>query len=108
MRCHTKENCPTCNNRCVVSDCCKGHCKFVDVDVDDRNACTTDVCDPATGIVSLFPVRGCCTRDADCPHIGGPCMVPLCNIASNEPDSLCCIAVALYIFKKERLFSSLL
>ena len=66
------------------------------LDCDDGDDCTTDFCDPATGVCVSLPIPSCepgCLTDEDC-ALGDMCMVGVCleNLceAAPAPDGMAC------------------
>jgi len=93
------------NNLCTLDKCLSGNCFFTAPNIDDGNACTQDLCNAQTGVVSHTPLNcndnnsctadncdtqtgcayitqpGCCQTAAEC-NDNNPCTVDACS--SNE------------------------
>jgi fibro-slime domain-containing protein len=54
---HVLKNC-TSSNKCQVGHCdaSTGNCMYMDVMIDDCNPCTTDICNPQTGVITHPPI----------------------------------------------------
>ncbi len=76
---------------CTVGDVCqKGVCAATAVVCDDKNPCTADACDPATGNCTYTPAEGACDDGDACTSpdacVGGECLgsnnVCVCTLAT--------------------------
>lgn len=67
---------------CTVSDvCAQGKCVGTAKVCDDKNACTTDKCDPVKGYCVYTKILGCggyCGDDSHCKQDANPCTVSYC------------------------------
>src|SRR5688500_7323998 len=75
------------DDKCTTDKCTEGTCSHTTVSPDDGNVCTTDVCDPVTGISHiLVPIddNNACTADV-CDPAGGVSHTPI----SPDDGDLC-------------------
>ncbi|HEX2573498.1 MAG TPA: DUF11 domain-containing protein [Polyangia bacterium] len=98
---HTPSPGTSCNdgNACTSGDLCDiaGHCGGAAIDVDDGNACTADVCDPATG-PSHTVTTGAACDDGDTCTTGDHCQADgRCGGAALGLEGNVCAALDLVI-----------